>query len=171
MNKENEMLIKEIVGSIRQLARAVYLDSSKINRHFGLTGAQSSVLRTLSQHGPLSSAQLSRKLFVTPSNITGIIDRLAKKGLVERIRKKGDRRVVLITLVEKGQEMSNDLPDPIEKKLISGLADLSPDAVQNLGQAMNQLVSLVGAEELADTPLELNRGPNVIGENGVSFKT
>lgn len=170
MNKENEMVIKEIVGSIRQLARAVYLDSSKINRHFGLTGAQGSVLRLLAQYGRLSSADLSRKLFVTPSNITGIIDRLAKKGLVERIRKQGDRRVVLITLSEKGRELSGGLPDPIERKLISGLADLPPDTVRELGQAMNRMVSLIGAEEVANTPLELNRGAGAMGENGISFK-
>ena len=82
MSSENEIIIKEIVSSIRRLYRAVYLDSSKVSRRFGLTGSQSGVLRTLFRNGPLSSADLSRNLFMTPSNITGIIDRLEKKGLV-----------------------------------------------------------------------------------------
>lgn len=80
MITENELLIKEIVCAIRRLVRAVYLDTEKMSRRFGLTGPQSGVLRTLSEHGPLSSADLSRKLYVTPANITGIIDRLEKKG-------------------------------------------------------------------------------------------
>jgi len=76
MSAENELIIKEIVDAIRRLYRAVYLDSAKMSRQFGLTGSQSGVLRNLVAHGPLSSAALSRRLYVTPSNITGVIDRL-----------------------------------------------------------------------------------------------
>jgi DNA-binding MarR family transcriptional regulator len=83
---QNEAVIKQIVGNLRRLVKAVYLDSSKISRQYGLTAAQSIVLRILFQEGPLSSADLSRRLYVTPSNMTGVIDRLEKKGLVERVR-------------------------------------------------------------------------------------
>ena len=93
MYAENELLIKEIVSAIRKFVRAVSLDAFQMSKQYGLTGPQSSVLRTLATEVPLSSASLSRRLYVTPSNITGIIDRLEKKGLVERIRKEGDRRV------------------------------------------------------------------------------
>lgn len=152
---ENEMVIKEIVGAIRRLVRAVYLDTSKMSRQFGLTGSQSMVLRSLLHNGPLSSADLSRKLYVTPSNITGVIDRLEKKGLVERIRKKGDRRVALITLTEAGAELSKSLPDPIEKRFISELADLEPEYVQILAMAMNQILNLVDTKGVEEAPLDL----------------
>lgn len=156
MSLENEKVIKEIVGAIRRLVKAVYNDTSKMSRQYGLTGSQSGVLRCLIQGGPLSSAELSRQLHVTPSNITGIIDRLEKKGLVERIRKEGDRRIALIELTEKGEALSRQLPDPIETKLISELADLEPGQVRQLGNAMNQMLNLIHAKHLADTPLELN---------------
>ena len=163
MSAENELIIKEIVDAIRRLYRAVYLDSSKMSRQFGLTGAQSGVLRNLFAHGAISSAELSRKLYVTPSNITGVIDRLEKKGLVERIRKKGDRRVALITLTEAGAELSKSLPDPIEKRFISELADLEPEYVQILAMAMNQILNLVDTKGVEEAPLDLrsehNPGP------------
>ena len=157
MSAENELVIKEIVDAIRRLYRAVYLDSSKMSRQFGLTGAQSGVLRNLFAHGALSSADLSRKLYVTPSNITGVIDRLERKGLVERIRKVGDRRVALITLTQSGEELSQSLPDPIEKKLISELADLDLEHVQLLGMAMNQILNLIDTKGVEDAPVELNQ--------------
>jgi DNA-binding MarR family transcriptional regulator len=108
-------------------------------------------------HGALSSADLSRKLYVTPSNITGVIDRLERKGLVERIRKVGDRRVALITLTEKGEELSKSLPDPIEKKLISELGDLEPEHVELLSMAMNQILNLMDTRGVEDAPMELIR--------------
>jgi len=159
MYAENEIVIKEIVGAIRKFVRAVSLDAFHISKEYGLTGPQSSVLRTLINQGPLSSASLSRRLYVTPSNITGIIDRLEKKDLVERIKKEGDRRVALITLTESGTELSNSLPDPIEKKLISGLADLESEHVRILSLVMNQIVNLIDAKGVDDAFFELHHGP------------
>ena len=158
MQNQNELVIKEIVGAIRRLVRAVYLDTTRMSKQFGLTGPQSAVLRSLTNSGSLSSADLSRRLYVTPSNITGIIDRLEKKGLVERIRKQGDRRIALITLTKKGAELSKSLPDPVEKKLISELSDLEPDHVQMLGLAVNQILNLIDAKGIEETPLGIEHG-------------
>jgi DNA-binding MarR family transcriptional regulator len=104
----------------------------------------------------MSSAEVSRRLYVTPSNVTGIIDRLQKKGYVERIRKEGDRRVALITLTESGRQLSQAIPDPIEKKLIAELADLEPQHVQILGMAMQQIIDLIDTEDVEEAPMELS---------------
>jgi DNA-binding MarR family transcriptional regulator len=163
MVSKNEAVIRDIVGSIRHLYRAVYLDSSKTSRRFGLTNSQSGVLRALHKKSPLSLAKLSRMLYVTPSNITGIIDRLEKKGLVERMRKKGDRRVTLVELTESGQKLSQLLPDPIEMRLINGLAHLEEESVKNLDNAMKQVLKLINADEIpnkvAEIPMEKGRNP------------
>jgi hypothetical protein len=52
MYSENELLIKEIVGAIRKFVRAVSLDAFKISKKYGLTGPQSTLLRTLIKEGP-----------------------------------------------------------------------------------------------------------------------
>ena len=150
----NEFVIKDIVESIRRLARAEYLDSQKMSKEYGLTGPQSLVLRLLTKKGALSSADLSRRMYVTPSNMTGIIDRLEKKGLVERIRKQGDRRVALITLTPSGQELGITIPDPIEKKIVNQLADLEPEQLQILAMAMNKILNLIDTKGVEETILE-----------------
>ncbi len=150
----NEYVIKDIVESIRRLVRAEYLDSQKMSKQFGLTGPQSLVLRLLIKKGALSSADLSRQMYVTPSNITGIIDRLEKKGLVERIRQQGDRRVALITLTQSGQKLGKTIPDPIEKKIVNQLSDLEPEHLQILAMAMNQILNLIDTKGMAAISLE-----------------
>jgi DNA-binding MarR family transcriptional regulator len=150
----NEDVIKDIVKSIRRLVRAEYLDSQKMSKQFGLTGPQSLVLRLLNKKGALSSADLSRRMYVSPSNITGIIDRLEKKGLVERTRKQGDRRVALITLTQSGQKLGKIIPDPIEKKFINQLADLEPEHLQVLAMTMNQILRLTEPKGAPETTLE-----------------
>jgi DNA-binding MarR family transcriptional regulator len=154
MNPQNESVIRDLVWSIRRLNRAVYLDSQKISKRYGLTEPQSAVVRNLYNKGPMSSADLSRNLFVTPSNITGIIDRLEKKQFVERIKKKGDRRVALINLTDSGKKLSKTLPDPIMKKFIAELADLEPEHVRLLAVAMNQILNLIDDTDLEEEPIE-----------------
>ena len=150
----NEHIIKDIVESIRRLVRAEYLDSQKMSKQYGLTGPQSLVLRLLIKKGALSSADLSRQMYVTPSNITGIIDRLEKKGLVDRIRQQGDRRVALITLTESGQKLGKTIPDPIEKKIVNQLADLEPEHLQILAMAMDQILNLIDTKGMEAISLE-----------------
>jgi DNA-binding MarR family transcriptional regulator len=161
---EQQKSIHEIVAAVRKLVRSVYLDSTRTGRKFGVSGAQNLVLRNLNSHGPLSSADLSRKLFVTPANMTGIVDRLETKGLVGRQRKAGDRRVVLITLTEAGQELSDSLPDPVESKLRYGLRDKSPEEVAHIALSMTTLLSLVDAEDIEDVPLALAAEGHISGE-------
>jgi DNA-binding MarR family transcriptional regulator len=164
MNNKNEALIYDIVAGIRNLRRVVYHDYIRTGRQLGLTETQSDVLRTLLIHGEMSSADLSRNLYVTPANITGVIDRLEKKGLVARIRYQADRRVALISLTESGKGLSAQLPDPVENKLISGLLNLGQHQVQALDNAMNRIIGLIGAEKMGEIPLELNNELNAEGD-------
>lgn len=164
MKPENKPLLKDLAGAIRRLVRAVYLDSQRLSKQFGLTGPQSVVLRNLVKGGSMSSADLSRRSYVTPANITGIIDRLEKKGLVERVKKEGDRRVALITLTEAGVELGQSVPDPIEKKIISNLGDLELKQVQILAMAINQILNLIETEGVEEAPLDLSQWSDKIGQ-------
>jgi DNA-binding MarR family transcriptional regulator len=175
MKPENETLIKEIVVAIRRLVRTVYLDSQQVSRQYGLTGPQSEVLRNLVNWGSLSSADLSRMSHVNPSTVTGIIDRLEKKHLVERVRQEGDRRIALITLTEAGLELGKSAPDPIEKRIIAKLADLDPNHVRILAMAIEQILILLEAEDVENAPVDLSRliesivpcAPLAIGETDI----
>lgn len=139
--------ISTIVDTLHRLLRTVYVDSAKLNRQYGVTQPQGGVLRRLRENGPTSSAQLSRMLHVTPSNMTGLIDRLERKALVQRIKKPGDRRVSMIRLTEAGEALSRKLPDPLETKLAEKLSGFAPDHVEKLSSAMSELLRLISPAE------------------------
>ena len=154
MSDDREILIKQIVGSIRRVTRAVYLDSKKIVKEFGLSGPQSFVLKAIAAHGPASATELSRILHVTSANMTGHIDRLEKKDLVKRVKKEGDRRVFLIELTVDGFRLSQSIPDPIEEKLILGLEDLRATEIFGIFSAIEQVVNLLDAQDVGNAPLD-----------------
>lgn len=144
---EFENTVKDIVLSLRRISKLIYQDSRKMAKQFGITAPQSYVLQTLHQTGePLSSANLSLQLGVTPSNITGIIDRLEEKGLLKRKPKENDRRTTLIELSETGRDMSRSLPDVVEIKLITGLRDLKPTEIFGIYSGLQKIIETIGTE-------------------------
>ena len=71
-------------------------------RTLGLTGSQFDVIATLGDTEGMSCKELSEKTLVTKGTLTGVLDRLEKKGLVERVPSREDRRSTYIRLTPKG---------------------------------------------------------------------
>lgn len=155
MENQFENNVKNIVWALRRIVSLIYHDSRNMVKHYGITGPQSLVIKSLCEASiPLSPVKLSRQLNVTPANITGIIDRLEEKGLVKRTRQKDDRRTIMIELTPKGFEFGGNLPDLIEEKLIRGLKDLKPTEVFGIYSALNTIIQIIGAKEVPPTPLD-----------------
>ena len=74
---------------------------------YGITETQFNVLMLLKYalSDGLSQVALSKRLIVNKADMTGIIDRLEKKQLVERFADKNDRRINFIKITNKGREM------------------------------------------------------------------
>ena len=73
----------------------------------GLSIAQLDVLRRLRHHGPSPMRRLAEQMNCEASNLTGLVDRLEKRGLVERRPDPHDRRVRLLALTEMGDAVSH----------------------------------------------------------------
>ena len=71
----------------------------------GLTQPQFQALRIVAKNGAVFMREISDEMFVTPANITGIIDRLEARGLVERSGRSEDRRTTNIELTPKGRAL------------------------------------------------------------------
>ena len=77
------------------------VDSRHI-RTLRLTPSQFDVIVTLGDTTGLTCSQLSSQTLVTKGTLTGVLDRLAKKGLIRRESVAGDKRRTKIRLTEKG---------------------------------------------------------------------
>ena len=70
-----------------------------------LTPVQAHALRRLDPEKPLAMSALAEALYCHASNVTGIVDRLESRGLVERTTGAGDRRVKTLVLTQEGAEV------------------------------------------------------------------
>jgi MarR family transcriptional regulator, organic hydroperoxide resistance regulator len=88
---------------IQQLSGEMKRRFMALAGEFELSPPQFWTIRHLTQ--PRTMSQLAGTLLCDNSNVTGIIDRLEERGLVERRPSPGDRRVKLIVLTPAGERM------------------------------------------------------------------
>lgn len=84
---------------------------------FGLTPLQYNVLRILYVRDPelegLPTGTIGAALMARGTDVTRIVDRLEKLGLIERIREATDRRVVRVRLTTAGFDLVEEIHDPL----------------------------------------------------------
>ena len=113
---------------------------ARMRRQFAMTLPRFDVLAQLDRHADgLSMGALSDRLMVSAGNITGLIDRLAAEGLVERESRPGDRRTVHVRLTAKGKQ-SFDAMTPTHHAWIADLlAGLDRRDRQTLHELLGRL--------------------------------
>jgi len=80
-----------------------FLDKDKPHvRSLGLTSSQFDVIATLGDTSGMTCKELSEKTLVTKGTLTGVLDRLEEKELIERVPSREDRRSIIIRLTPKG---------------------------------------------------------------------
>ena len=146
-----DVAISEIMQSLRRIFKAIQDYYYEVSDKFGITGPQLWALKTISKHESLPLGELSKKMYLHPSTITGLIDRLEKKGYVERDRDQRDRRVVKILLTPKGKGLVKRAPNPIQGKMIYGLRKLNKEELHAIYDSVQKLVEMMEAQNLKTT--------------------
>ena len=94
------------IPTMRELVRAyqAFADcSAKHLRTLNLTPSQFDVIATLGNTEGMNMTEIATKTLVTKGTLTGIIDRLEKKGLVQRVVPPDNRRSFIIVLTPEGE--------------------------------------------------------------------
>jgi DNA-binding MarR family transcriptional regulator len=89
----------------------------KVWTEFDLSSAQGEFLCTLQPQEPAPMVSLARSLHCHDSNVTGMVDRLEQRGLIERRSNPKDRRVKLIALTEDGESLRRRLLERLSDPL------------------------------------------------------
>lgn len=103
------------------------------------TPSQIHALMWLGTDGALTMGELARRSSITEKTITGVVDRLERDGLLQRVRDQADRRVVRVVLTKKGSAAYEDLSGHIQEHLGEFLSLLEPDDREALFRILEKL--------------------------------
>lgn len=146
-----------ILQSLRRIIRAIETHSQSLNQQHQVTGPQLACLLALRDEG-LTTTRLAQTVYLSPSTVVGIVDRLIDKGLVSRERGRQDRRQVLVALTESGAALIASAPSPLQQTLAAGLRQLPQAEQVGITQALEKVVELMNARHIDAAPV-LETGP------------
>ena len=146
-----DVAISEVMQSLRRIIKSLQDYSQTVSSHFGITGPQLWALKTIYQRGSLSLGELGKGMYLHPSTVSGVVDRLEKKGFVLRDRTEKDRRVVKVCLTPKGKMLVRRAPNPVQGKMIYGLRKLKKEKLNLIYESVQELVGIMEAQNLKVT--------------------
>ena len=123
----------------RMFLKGVTQDWKKRGNKINLT--QFKVLYILDNDGPQKVSQLAHALSISSAAVTGITDQLLTEGYVTKERCEQDRRVVFITLTDKGRTTVKEINNFQEVSLLSYFEMLEDDDVHHLKRILGKLLT------------------------------
>ena len=98
-------------------------------------------LRHLADAGPLTVTEAARHIRRSQAAVSELINRLQRRGLLERLRDDRDRRRTLVWLTPEGRRVLQQAGDPLSKRLLRhALAQLSETERDALAAAIESLL-------------------------------
>ncbi len=135
---DTELAVSTYVKLLRA-SHAVMASAEQLLLSHGLTMTQLGVLEVILHKGPLSHRELGRKVLTSAANMSDVIDKLAARGLVRRVRCPEDRRLVKVELTEAGAALIEQI-FPIHARDIARLmSGLTPCEIEALGDLLRKL--------------------------------
>jgi MarR family transcriptional regulator, organic hydroperoxide resistance regulator len=141
-------LVAEIIDNLRRVFQVVNEQSKRVERETGLTGPQLWAIKVIAENVPIKISELARKMYLHPATIVGIVDRLEKRGLVERERCSKDRRVVNVGLTGAGRQVVATSPEVAQGLLVRGLEVLPDTELRTIASGFERMVKILGAQEI-----------------------
>lgn len=142
-----------VLQSLRRIIRAVEIHSKKLVHSHKITGPQLGCLAAINEDGPLTTTTLAKAVYLSPSTIVGIVDRLEEKKLVIRQRGSKDRRQVQICLTEAGEQLLNRAPSALQDTLAEALKSLPELEQISITLSLEKIVDLMEAGKIEASPV------------------
>jgi DNA-binding MarR family transcriptional regulator len=135
--RQERPFVSEREEAFLNLQRTAALHSQSLAallKGYGVTPTQYNAMRILRGAHPaaISCKEVGERMVTPVPDVTRLVDRLEKRGFVERARGSEDRRVVEVSITEEGRAVLKALDQPIARWMDSELSSLSDEEIENL---------------------------------------
>ena len=119
--------------------------SGEYVRRSGLTHAQFDIIATLGNTPGMSYKELGEKTLITKGTLTGVIERLEHKGLVERQRSDCDKRSFFVKLSAEGERVFDEVFPQVISQSGKVFAHYTPEDFTALEKTLSELKNVIMA--------------------------
>ena len=131
--------------ALRKIARAISVHSRDVAKRHGLTTPQIAVLREVSEAGKLPVSQIAARTHLSHATVSGILDRLERAKVLERVRDHADRRCVNVRLTPAGRDEVDRTPPLLKQGFITAFGELPEWEQMLLLSALERIAAMMSA--------------------------
>ena len=132
---------RAIIEAGPALKRLLFLETPEVWLDVDLTMVQFKSLLLILNQENMTPSRLARILGVTPANITGVVERLVKLGLVRRAESPYDRRLLLLEATENGSLLLTHIMERSADDMSQILELMTTEELYHLAQGFMALIS------------------------------
>jgi Transcriptional regulators len=135
----------EAVKLFFELDKRIKQNMKKCIPEMGITMPQGMVIGVLEHEGEMKITELGSKLGLSNSTVSGIVDRLEKQTIVERIRSNEDKRIVYVRLQPHFAGFHKKFREEIEKTFEKMLDKGSEEEIEKIIEGFNILLKIINS--------------------------
>jgi DNA-binding MarR family transcriptional regulator len=150
-----------VLIALRRMIRAVDLHSRHLAQCYQLTGPQLVLLKEIGRGEPLPLGELAKRSSLSNATVTGVIDRLERRGLAIRVRGPRDRRQVLVEITPAGRAALDSAPPLLQERFMRELQSLEKWEQAQLLASLERLAAMMDVRGLDASPLLTSHPPEL----------
>lgn len=137
----------EVARLFQEVIQLFKHNMKKLLGDAGMSAPQGMVIGLLSKNKKMKITELSSKLCLSNSTVSGIIDRLEAQKMVIRERSTEDKRVVYVSISENFQDMHKVFHKQMEKNVEKIISQGSPEELRKIYEGLDTLKKLLSVQE------------------------
>lgn len=137
-----------VLKLFRVIFQSVNRHSHEVERKAGMGGAQLWALAEISGRPRITVTELAKAMSIHQSTASNLLEKLVSQNYVARDRSDEDRRVVLLTLTERGEEILQKAPLPHRGVLSDALLKMNENDLAALQLSLETLVAQLEFKQL-----------------------
>jgi DNA-binding MarR family transcriptional regulator len=150
---KQEPIENQVLVALRKIIRSIDMHSRNLVKYYGMTGPQLVILQEISRHDEITPGSLAKEASLSQATVTGILERLEKRGLISRRRSESDRRRVLIKTTPLADNMLDSGPPIMQVSFIEAFNRLQDWEQTMILSSLQHLVTLMNAESIDAAPI------------------
>lgn len=137
-----------ILKLFRVIFQSINRHSHEVEQKAGIGGAQLWALAEIAERPRITVTELAHAMSIHQSTASNLLEKLESQDYVTRSRGAADRRIVLLTLTPRGEDVLRKAPLPYRGVLSDALLKLDAKSLDELHASLGQLVSMLEYKQL-----------------------
>jgi len=143
----------QVLVALRKIIQSIDMHSRALVKRFGLTGPQLVVLREIASRKETTAGEIARAVSLGQATLTGILERLEKRGLVTRLRSESDRRRVQLHATLAAEALLAETPPLMQEAFVESFSNIEAWEKSMILASLQRLVALMDAGRIQAAPI------------------